>query len=146
MPSRALLLSLAVAAAAALAACSIDVEWNDESPGGTSTEAREVSSDVTAVDLATSGTLTLTAGDRALTVTAGRNVLADVTTDVTDGTLVIGMSQSWRHPGPISYRLTLPDLSSVRLSGSGDVMGELAGTGPPDWSSAARVRRSALSR
>ncbi|HEY0117148.1 MAG TPA: DUF2807 domain-containing protein [Cellulomonas sp.] len=130
MSSRALLLPLAVVAAAALAACSMHLDVATGSPGTTGTEDRQVSANVTAVDLTTTGTLTLAVGDPSLSVTAGHNVLRDITTDVTGGTLVLGMSSSWLDPGPISYELTLPGLSSVRLSGSGEVSGDIAGTGP----------------
>lgn len=129
MSSRTLIVPLAVVAAVTLAGCSLDVEWHTGSRGDTTSEDRGVPSDVTAVDLGTSGTLTLAVGDPSLTVTAGANVLRDITTEVTDGTLVLGMSAHWPDPGTIDYALTLPDLSSVRLSGSGEVTGEVAGTG-----------------
>lgn len=129
MSSRVLLVPLAVLAGAALAACSLSIDWNEGDPGSARTEHRDVSSDVTAVDLGTTGTLTLAVGDPSLTITAGRNVLEDITTEVSDGALTIDMEPDWRDPGAVSYRLTLPTLASVRLSGSGEVTGEVAGSG-----------------
>jgi hypothetical protein len=132
MSRPAVLVPLAIVAAAGLAGCSIDVSLGPVDRGGTTTQERDVTAAVTAVELAASGSLTLAVGEPSLTVTAGRHVLDDLTTRVDGDTLVIDLDRHWLSPGPIAYDLRLPDLSSVRLSGSGEVTGEVAGTGPAE--------------
>lgn len=76
-----------------------------------------------AVDLRTSGDLTIRTGDGpSLTVTAGANVIDDLTSDVRDGVLVLGSDgpRLWGH-GDVRYELQLPSLEGIRVSGSGDV-------------------------
>lgn len=91
--------------------------------GASRTEERPVE-DVTAVDLQTSGTLVVEHGDEpSLTVTAGRNVLAQLTSEVRDGVLVLDHDDrpGWSRTGDVEYRLVVDRLDTVRLAGSGDV-------------------------
>jgi hypothetical protein len=91
--------------------------------GSGTTEERAVDG-VTAVVLATSGTLTVEHGtEQSLTVTAGAYVLPHLTSDVRDGVLVLDTDDSprWGPQGSVEYRLVVPDLESVRVDGSGSV-------------------------
>lgn len=91
--------------------------------GPVETEERPVE-DVTAVLVSTSGTLVVEHGDTpSLTVTAGRNVLAQLTSEVRDGVLVLDHDSrpGWSRTGDVEYRLVVDSLETVRLTGSGDV-------------------------
>lgn len=91
--------------------------------GPSRSEERPVA-DVTAVELETSGTLVVEHGDEpSLTVTAGRLVLAQLTSDVHDGVLVLGHDDrpGWSRTGEVEYRLVVDRLDAVQLSGSGHV-------------------------
>jgi hypothetical protein len=131
MTRRSLLLSaatIALAASVALTGCGVTVDLGGRDPGDRITEERSIT-DVSAVELATTGSLSLSVGDEpSLTITAGENVLDRLTTQITDDTLVIDLPGSWRNPR-IDYDLVLPALSSVTLSGSGAVDGDIGGTG-----------------
>lgn len=90
-------------------------------PGPTTTEQRAVSG-VSAVHLMTSGDLTITPGETTtLTITAGANQLPSITSDVRDGTLIL--DADLRRGDGISYALTVPLLTSLELSGSGNAHG-----------------------
>ncbi|WP_066582734.1 head GIN domain-containing protein [Cellulomonas timonensis] len=90
------------------------------------TEERSVG-DVTEVRLQTSGNLTVAVGDEpSLTVTAGKNVLEHLTTEVSGDTLVLDTDGGWGNHGAIDYTLTLPRLTDLTVAGSGDVRGQLA--------------------
>lgn len=129
MARPAVLVPLAVLAAAALVSCSVNLEIGRGDRGPTTTQDREVTADVTAVEFATSGSLRLSVGDPALEVTAGARVLDDLTTEVRGDTLVIDLDRNWLNPGRVDVDLTLPALSSVTLSGSGEVTGDVGGDG-----------------
>ncbi|WP_250446211.1 head GIN domain-containing protein [Actinotalea sp. C106] len=91
--------------------------------GPRTTETREIA-EVTAVELATSGDLTVEHGTSpSLTVTAGERVLPRLTSEVDDGVLRLGTERSfgWRGPGAVSYHLVVTDLEAVELAGSGDI-------------------------
>ncbi len=122
------LVPLAVLFAGGLVGCSVYLEVGEADRGPTVTEDREVS-DVAVLDFAGSGDVTLSVGEPSLTVTGGQKVLDDLTVDVRGDTLVIDLAHQWLNPGRLTFDLTLPNLSSVRLSGSGSVTGETAGTG-----------------
>lgn len=98
--------------------------------GPTATESREVD-DVVAVELATSGHLTVTRGEEpSLTITAAERVLDELTAEVVDGVLVLGRDRpsGWA-AGPVEYELVLPALEAVSVRGSGDVdVDELGGS------------------
>lgn len=91
--------------------------------GPTSSEERPADG-VTAVELSTSGTLVVEHGDApSLTVTAGRNVLAQLTSEVRDGVLVLDHDDrpGWSRTGTVEYRLVVDHLDAVRVEGSGSV-------------------------
>jgi hypothetical protein len=82
------------------------------------------------VVLETSGDLVVTVGDEpALTITAPEGMLDRLTSEVVDGTLVLGMKGpgwgSWL--GDVTYELTVPTLSDVQVEGSGDVEADFTG-------------------
>lgn len=86
---------------------------------------------VRAVDLQTGGDLTIQLGDAEnLTVTAGSNVIDNLTADVVDGALVLGGRSGLSVTGPISYTLTVPGLERVELEGSGNITGVGVLSGP----------------
>lgn len=90
--------------------------------GPTDSEDREVG-DVRAVELSTSGDLVVVHGDRpALTVTAAKPALARLTSDVTDGRLVLSSKGAFV-TGRIAYLLETDHLDDVLIKGSGDVTG-----------------------
>ena len=92
-------------------------------PGEPTSQTRTVDG-ATAVDLRSSGTVTVTIGDEPeLVITAGENVIDRLTSDVVDGVLVLGASGPWFGTlGPVTYDLTIPSLEAVTVSGSGDVV------------------------
>ncbi|MCV2393561.1 DUF2807 domain-containing protein [Actinotalea sp. M2MS4P-6] len=107
---------LVIGGAVALAGCSI--------VGGTSVnEDREVGQ-VTAVDVRTSGDLVALRGDRPmLTLTAPDSAMKHLTSEVDDGTLVLGTSGAVMIAGEIAYLLETDHLDAVTVSGSGSVDG-----------------------
>lgn len=93
------------------------------SPGPMVSEERAVVG-VQAVNVAGSGTLVITRGEReALTVEAGEAILPQILTEVRDGTLVIDVRDVglFRSTGPIVYRLTVTELHAIEASGSTEV-------------------------
>lgn len=93
------------------------------SSGPRATEDRSIGQ-ATAVELATSGTLTVTRGAApSLTITAGERDLKHLTSVVHNDVLVLGSDggAGWGVTGSIAYHLVLPELSSLTVSGSGDV-------------------------
>lgn len=91
-------------------------------PGGpTTSEDREIEA-VTTVELDTSGDLTISEGEPSLVIRASRGALERLTSEIDGDSLVLGSA-----PGPgfgmgeVDYDLTLPDLETVELNGSGDI-------------------------
>jgi len=126
MPVPAALTTLLVVgvAAGALAGCEVRI-GSREARGDEVSETRDVTA-VTAVELRTSGVLNLAVGDEpGLSVTGRADVLDDLVTRVDGDTLVIDLEDSWRNTGYLEFNLVVPALSSVLLSGSGEVYGEL---------------------
>src|SRR3954467_8544821 len=77
---------------------------------------------VSEVELATSGDLTLTTGPTpSLRITAGRDVLPHLTSEVHDDRLVLDTKGSVNPLGEIRYELVLPAAHGVELSGSGRI-------------------------
>ncbi len=112
---RTLGLVLAAAAGLALTGCAVVA-------GPTDSEDRDVG-DVRAVELSTSGDLVVVHGDRpALTVTAAKPALPRLTSDVTDGRLVLSSDGAFV-TGRIAYLLETDHLDDVVIKGSGDVTG-----------------------
>ena len=120
MPGSRRIRALALGAALLLGGCSA-VSQVVGDPGAQQTETRTVSA-VSSVELATSGQLTLTTGDPpALRITAGKNVLGHLTSDVRGDRLVLDADGSVHNFGRVRYELVLPAARTVELSGSGTV-------------------------
>lgn len=99
--------------------------------GPTVTEERTIDG-VHAVDLRTSGSLTVELGDApSLTVTAREGVLDELTSEVEDGTLVLGREGGprWGMPGRIEYTLVVTELEALAVRGSGDAEADGASGG-----------------
>lgn len=78
--------------------------------------------DVSGVRLQTSGTLSITHGETtSLSVTAGRNVIDRLTSEVDDGVLVLALDGHVEYLGSVSYALVVPELDRLEVAGSGDV-------------------------
>ena len=94
---------------------------------GPQTTAERTIGSVTAVELQTSGDLTVTVGETpGLTIKAGANQLDYLTSEVDGNTLVLDSKAGMPGGGSISYDLVVPSLSSLDVSGSGSATG--AGT------------------
>lgn len=84
-------------------------------------ETRDVSR-FSAIDLAGSNTVTIRAGSKqSVVVSADDNLLRRVTTRVKAETLVIGTTGTFTAKSPMSVKITVPSLATLRLSGSGSV-------------------------
>lgn len=89
--------------------------------GPQETQTRTVP-DVSAVELGTSGNLVLTPGPApSLRITAGRNVLGHLTSDVHGDQLTLDDDGAAHDYGHVRYDLVLPAARAVQLSGSGTV-------------------------
>jgi hypothetical protein len=87
------------------------------------TEDREIGR-VTQVVLSTSGDLVVARGARpTLTVSAPQAALQRLTSEVTDGRLVLSSNGFWGSSGPIAYLLQTDHLDAVTVRGSGGVTG-----------------------
>ncbi|MFD1506148.1 head GIN domain-containing protein [Georgenia yuyongxinii] len=103
--------------AAVLTACSAGID-----AGPATSEERDVAG-ATAVVLATAGDLIIRQGETTgLTVTAGENILDQLSSDVRDGVLELGATGSRILGfGDVRYELVLPEVHAVTVTGSGDV-------------------------
>jgi hypothetical protein len=118
--------SLVIAAGTLLTGCETGAFAD---PGPTRTEQRPVDG-VHAVDLRTSGDLTITTGATPkLTITAGRTTLGYLTSTVDDGTVVLDSRSGHNTSGDIHYELTLPTLDGVVIAGSGSAHGTVVAGG-----------------
>ena len=91
------------------------------SPGVTATQTRTVAS-FTSLDLAASNNVTIIVGrPQSVVVHANSNLINHVTTDVVAGTLVIGHTGSLTARGPMSVDVSVPSLTALSLSGSGQI-------------------------
>lgn len=95
--------------------------------GGGPTVSRDVAiEDVTAVELAASGDLTVRRGDTpSLTVRAAEGTQDRLVSEVRDGVLVLDARSSFgfQDLGDVEYELVVSELEQVVVSGSGDVTG-----------------------
>ena len=90
-------------------------------PGPTRSEDRDIPA-VSEVELASSGDLTLTTGSApSLWITAGRDVLPHLTSEVDGDRLVLDTKGSIGNLGTVRYELVLPAAHTVELSGSGSI-------------------------
>jgi hypothetical protein len=120
-----------------LSACTengIQISGNNQKLDGSGkiiTENRDVSG-FDKVDLQSIGNLTIVQGtEESLTIKADDNLLPYITTEVFNGTLEIGMKPnlSFNPTQSIEYELVVKSLSSVALSGFGNIKAEtLSGT------------------
>lgn len=118
-PRMTLLVVPAVVGLLALAGCSAVAD------AGPQTTAERAIGGVTAVDLRTSGDLTVTVGEApGLTITAGANQLDYLTSEVDGGTLLLDSKANIPGGGSISYALVVPSLTSLDISGSGSATGD----------------------
>ena len=121
--------ALALLGAAALTACEGSLVIADGDAGPRETISQELTP-VSTVDIGTSGTMRVVVGDTpGLTITAGRQVLDEITAVVHGDTLAIDLPGTWINTGRIEYELVMPALSSVVVRGSADVVGEIAPDG-----------------
>lgn len=122
--------ALAVLGAAGLTACEGSFVVGDGDDGPRDTITQELAP-VTTVDIGTSGTMRVVVGDEpSLTITAGEDVLHEITAVVHGDTLDIDLPGTWLNTGRIEYELVMPALSAVSVRGSVDVTGEIAPAGP----------------
>jgi|tagenome__1003787_1003787.scaffolds.fasta_scaffold20657816_1 hypothetical protein len=100
-----------------LAGC---VPHGSADPGPETTQDRVVGA-VAAVELATGGSLTLGTGDTAsLRITAGRNVIDHLTSEVRDDRLTLATDGTPLELGRVRYELVLPAARHLAVAGSGD--------------------------
>jgi hypothetical protein len=91
-------------------------------PGAARTQDRPIPA-VSAVELATGGDLTVTAGDTpALRITAGENVIDRLTSEVHGDRLVLDTDRSVGNLGTVRYDLVLPAARELAVSGSGSAV------------------------
>ena len=118
MPNRWLVAMVAVLLV--LAGCSVV-----SGSGQVKSETRQVSG-FTGIELSGNGEVTIEQGEtESLTIEADDNVLPALTSEVRDSVLELGTKPrtTVRTRNPIRYRVTLKDLTSIELSGSGSVSG-----------------------
>jgi hypothetical protein len=107
----------ALAAGLLLAGC---VPYGNADPGAAETQDRAVSA-VSAVEFRTNGDLTLSTGDTpSLRITAGRNVIDHLTSDVRDDRLTLATDGTPLDLGRVRYELVLPAARHLEVAGSGD--------------------------
>jgi len=116
--------SLAASLAAALGLATLALAGCGLASGGrTVTEDRAIPAEVTAVELAGTGTVNLTAGtDPSLRVTAGENVIDRVVTEVDGSVLRLDLRGTFTgYTGPLVYDVSLPTVTALTLVGSGTI-------------------------
>src|SRR5215212_10038498 len=107
-----------IAAAAALAACSITT-----GSGNVASETRTVSG-FTKIDLSGAGDVIIEQnGTEALTIEAEDNLIPKLTSEVVNGTLRLGEKSNLtiHLTKPVTYRVSMKDVSGLMISGSGTV-------------------------
>ena len=91
------------------------------SSGAAATQTRTVAC-FTSLDLAGSNNVTITVGKpQSVVVHADSALINHVTTDVAAGTLVIGDTPAFTASGPMSVDVSVPSLTALSLSGSGQI-------------------------
>lgn len=121
--------AVALLGAVALTACEGSFVVGDGDNGPRATITQEIDP-VTAVDIGTSGSMRVVVGDEpSLTITAGEQVLEEITAVVHGDTLDIDLKGTWLNVGRIEYELVVPALSTVSVRGSADVSGQVAPDG-----------------
>jgi Putative auto-transporter adhesin, head GIN domain len=91
------------------------------SSGAAATQTRTVAG-FTSLDLAGSNNVTIIVGrPQSVVVHADSKVINHVTTEVVAGTLVIGDTGSFTASGPVSVDVSVPSLTALSISGSGQI-------------------------
>ena len=91
------------------------------SSGAAATQTRTVAT-FTSLDLAGSNHVTITVGrPQSVVVHADSTLINHVTTEVVAGTLVIGDTGSFTASGPMSVDVSVPSLTALSISGSGQI-------------------------
>jgi hypothetical protein len=89
--------------------------------GAAATQTRTMAA-FSSLDLTGSNNVTVIVGrPQSVVVHADSNLINHVTTDVTAGTLVIGDTGSFTASGPMSVDVSVPSLTALTLSGSGQI-------------------------
>ena len=90
--------------------------------GPTVSEERDIEA-VTTLVLDASGDVTITEGEPSLVIHAPQSALGRLTSDVSGDTLVLGARGGFFNwtMGEVRYELTLPNLETLELNGSGDI-------------------------
>jgi hypothetical protein len=128
MKNRTSFILVLAALLSSILACSVNfgnnVNVNTVRGSGTVvTENRDVSN-FSSVDLATTGTLHITMGDKeSLVIEAEDNLIGYIQTDVSLGRLVIQTKEgtTLQPTKPINYALTVTKLSAIAISSDGDI-------------------------
>ena len=128
MKNRTSFILVLVALMSSILACSVNfgnnVSVNTVRGSGTVvTENRDVSN-ISSVDLAMTGTLHITVGDKqSLAIEAEDNLMGYIQTDVNLGRLVIQTKQgtTLQPTKPINYLLTVTNISAITISSDGDI-------------------------
>lgn len=105
-----------------LAGCGITLPGTTTGSGAVKTETRTVSG-FTAVELAGNGEVTVQqSGTESLSISAEENLLPLLTSEVVDGTLKLGVKDGARIDSsqPITYQVSLKNLSGLDIGGSGN--------------------------
>jgi hypothetical protein len=117
-------LVMAASLTAALAGC---VFLPPAASGPRVTEDRDIEA-VTAIVLETDGDVVVTLGDTPeLTITAPEGAMDRLTTRIVDDVLVLGREGPGWGFGDIDYAITLPLVSDIQITGSGDVEADFSG-------------------
>jgi hypothetical protein len=114
---------VAVGLATTIGACSGTSSSSVTGSGELRTESRDIAGFST-IQVSGSGNVIIEQnGTESLSIEAEDNLLADLTSDVSDGTLRLGTTEgaALRPTLPITYRVTVEELAGVQLSGSGSV-------------------------
>jgi hypothetical protein len=114
---------LAVGVVAAVSACSSISSSDITGSGDLRTESRDVRGFST-IELSGSGDVIIEQnGTESLSIEAEDNLLAELTSDVSSGTLRLGTTAgaALHSTLPITYRVTVTDLAGLRLAGSGSM-------------------------
>ncbi|HEY5882025.1 MAG TPA: DUF2807 domain-containing protein [Nakamurella sp.] len=118
MKIRMIVLAGSAIALLALGACGVIQD------AGPQTSQQRAVSGIRAVELQTSGDLTIMLGDiESLTVSAGAHVIDKLSSEVVAGTLVLGSEPLTGNGGSIQYTLTVRSLDGIAVQGSGNVTG-----------------------
>jgi len=131
LPTRVLaILCILCAASVGFASGSQEPGFEGESrvvgSGRSATENRTVTA-FTGIDLQGHGKVLLTIGSpRSLSVSADDNLLRIIRTDVVGGTLRMGFQPGTiaRTLAPLVFRITVPRIEELSISGSGDIVGQ----------------------